>query len=503
MWLTGGWVLALSPALAQERYRVDIPDFPGALYSSDYGSVLAAPPPAGTRYRVEEPPQTDTFVAWEAIDALGVQLWHDRGYTGKGVKVAVFDVQWLNAEVWEAELGDYTTHDCEASRSCELPMDTLRPRFTWEEGSHGVACAEVIRDLAPDAELHLVRVNGGTTLENAADWAAREGIDVVSMSMSFFSTSYYDGTGPINAVVDRLMAGGVLLVNSAGNYATEHWDGDFRDDDLDGQHEFPWGSEYLPIYYGEGDHSVQILWDQYGRCGDTDFDIIAWDENANIVGRSSARQATDADECSPQERLTLHAARADWYYVQVLRVTGDPAVQFAIFARNGEVYEPTPGSIADPSSHPGSFSVGAVRADGYLINNAESFSSEGPTHGGTPKPDIAGPDGLTTYTYGSTGFYGTSAATPAVAGAIVLMLEEDPRATPREAAARLAANALSGRSTWEPFDGELGAGRARLPVGARRGCDSSAVGVAALAGWTAALAPCLLWWLRRRPRGAD
>ena len=59
-----------------------------------------------------------------------------------------------------------------------------------------------------------------------------------------------------------------------------------------------------------------------------------------------------------------------------------------------------------------------MRGIDYLENGAESFSSWGPNHDGEPKPDIAAPDGLTTSSYGPTGFYGTSAAAPAAAAAI-------------------------------------------------------------------------------------
>ena len=58
------------------------------------------------------------------------------------------------------------------------------------------------------------------------------------------------------------------------------------------------------------------------------------------------------------------------------------------------------GSIADPGTHPDVLTVAAVRANGYLQNGPESYSSQGPTHGGVDKPDIAGPDGLTTSAYG-------------------------------------------------------------------------------------------------------
>ena len=478
-----------------DRVRVDAPNWPGAEATSALGSVLLTPPPAGTKWRVEEAPVLDRYDAVEAIEALAVEPWHEAGVTGAGVKVAVFDVQWWNAELWTDELGSYTTHDCQAHASCDLPMDTFRPRYTFEEGSHGVACAQVIRDLAPGVELYLVRVNGQTTLENAAAWAVREGIDVVSMSMSFFNTSFHDGSGGVNEAVDVMTAGGVLLVNSAGNYATEHWVGEFDDADGDDAHDFDWGSSYLPVYYGDGVQSVTLSWDQFRSCGDTDLDLYAYDRRGNVVGRAEATQDPDADACSPVERLRLTAAEEGWYWLRVVRRAGRETVRFSIFGRGGDLWRTEPGSLADPASHPSAFTVGAVRATGYLGNGTESFSSVGPTHDGRDKPDIAGPDGLTTAVYGSVGFYGTSASTPAVAAAVALLLSEDPSLTPREAADRLAANAIGTRHTFQAADGAFGAGYARLPPpGSGGGAGECGGGAAAV------LVPGLLFSSLRRRR---
>jgi subtilisin family serine protease len=226
--------------------------------------------------------------------------------------------------------------------------------------------------------------------------------------------------------------------------------------------DFPWGSSYLPVYLGAGSGSVLLSWDQFDRCGDTDLDAWVYDEDGAVVGRSEERQSVDADSCSPIERIRVTTARTDWYYLRVLHYAGDPNVRLSVFARDGTAYQATPGSLADPASSPSSFSVGAVRAAGYLDNGLEGFSSRGPSHAGAAKPDIAGPDGLSTAVYGQTGFYGTSASTPAVAAAIVLLLQEDPSLTPHDAAARLQANAISGRATWQAPDGDEGAGYARL-----------------------------------------
>lgn len=478
-----------------DRVRVEVPDYAGADATSATGSVLLAPPD-GIPWRPEAAPELDEFDAWEAADALQVQPWHEAGFDGSGVKVAVFDSQWFQAELVADELGAFRTQDCYAHPSCEPAIDTLRPRFSFEAGSHGVACAEVIRDLAPGVELYLVRVTGLTSLENATAWAIREGIDVVSMSLSFFSESFYDGTGPINNLMDQLAAANVLMVKSAGNYAEEHWIETWRDEDGDGWHEFDRGadlprSEYLAIWLSEGTNRLYLTWDEFSRCGTTDLDAYVIDDAGDVVGRGDDAQSADGSRaCEPVERITAHAASSDWHWLRLGRVRGASSPRFNVYVRGGEVWRAQPaGSLVDPASHPSVFVVGAVRADAYAMNEAEYFSSVGPTLGGLEKPDIAGPDGLSTSVYGQTGFYGTSASTPAVAAAVALLMSEDPRLGPYEAADRLRASALAGDAAWQAKDPTLGDGRARLPPpGSYDDQDDGCSG-------RGAVALPLLWWL--------
>ena len=471
--------------------RVDVPDWPGAEVSSDEGSVLLEPPPAGTPWRTEPVPRVDSLVGSEAIDALDATAWHEAGIRGAGVKVAIFDVQWFGADTFEA-LEDYARNDCYTHRSCEAPFDPLRPRYSFETGQHGVACAEVVASIAPDAEIHLVRVNGLTTLENAVDWAVREGIDVVSMSLSFFNESFYDGTGAVSAAMDELAAGGVQMVASAGNYAQDHYADTFRDDDVDDRHEFPWGSEYLAIELQPGPATIYLSWDEFGRaCGTTDLDAYVYDQDGNVVGRSTTEQDRDADKCEPVERPRVDAPEEGWYYLSVVRKAGAAnGVRFQVLSQDGNIYRAVPeGSVTDPGSSPTVLTVGAVNAVGYLDNPPESFSSTGPTASGLAKPDVLGPDGLSSSVYGSRGFFGTSAATPAVAGAVALLLSEDPRLLPEEAAERIRAHAIDLSPAWTaPM-----AGYARLPAPGTDG-DSGCAGGAAIA------LPLVLLARRRRSR---
>ena len=475
--------------------RVEIPDHPDAVATSRYGSMLEAPPSDGTPWRPASVPAVDEYRADEAIDALNAAAWHEAGWDGTGIKIAVFDLQWFQVELRADTLGEDTlsrTHDCYGHRSCDLPIDTIRPSYRHETGGHGIACAEVIHSIAPGAELHLVRVNGLTTLENAVDWAIREGIDVISMSMSFFNESFYDGTGPVNAQVDELVAAGILLVSSAGNYARQHYWSEYVDENRDGFHDFEREDQMLPIYLGKGTTTVNLTWDDYYSCGASDLNGYIYNTEGNLVGMARRTQDWETQSCRPVESISARASEEGWHYLLVERAAGTEHLRLDIITRSGSIDGAiAQSSVTDPGSHPQTFTVGAVRADGYRTNGAEGFSSHGPTHAGDAKPDIAGPDGLTTSVYGQRGFYGTSAATPAVAAAITLLMHEDPKLTPFEAAAKLQATALDLDPIWTPSDPELGAGHARLPDP-----NPGEVGCAGALFW-----PALLWLpmgLRRR-----
>lgn len=490
--LLAGLVTALAsgPAVldAGELVRVEDPHWPGAVATSATGAVLTSPPPEGTRWRREPVAEPDGF-AIEAVEVTNADLWHAEGHEGQGVRIAVFDSGWFAGEARPDAVGEYTTRDCWAHPSCELPVDPYRPRISNEGSAHGWACAEVLRSVAPGAELYLVAVPTYTAFENAVDWAIREDIDIVSMSLSFYLASFYDGRGPFDALMRRLEAAGVLMVTSAGNDARAHWRGAFRDGDGDGRMDLD-GDNGLFVWLEAGTRTIYLNWNEHDDCGRTDLDLRVLDARGRIVGRSEQRQLPDRDRCEPVEIVRAWAEEAGWYRLEVHRHRGvATSLEVDLNGRGGVVFHEShaEGSITDPASHPLALAVGAVRAVGYLSNDVESFSSRGPTGAGLPKPDIAGPDGVSTFTLGSQGFFGTSAATPAVAGLIAVVMSEDPGITPREAAIRLQGWALSDRPGFARPDMRWGAGKARLPVQdpGGRGCagGSSLAGLLLLIGW--------------------
>lgn len=476
--------------------RVEDPDHPEAIARSHRSSILLAPPSDGAEWFVEEVPVVDmgSHVATGALDAMNVSPWHEAGHTGEGVKLAVFDLQWYGAELDDAELGSYETWDCWAHEACTPEIDTLRPRFSYENGVHGAACAEVVRDIAPDVELHLVRTNGVTAFENAVEWAIREEIDVVTLSMSYMNNSFYDGSGPVSGLVEDLSEGGVLLVTSAGNYARGHWSGPFVDTDGDGLHEFEDGSERLAVYFRAGKkRGLALQWDNYRRCGDTDLDITVYGADGTILDVGDKVQDGEKG-CSPVERLAPTLAEDQWAEVEIRRVAGDPAVYMNLLTSSGRIDGAhADRSVTDPGTHPLAWTIGAVDAQGYLSNTVEGFSSQGPNMAGDPKPDIVATDGITSAAYGPRGFYGTSAASPSAAAALALVLSRDPSLSAREAADLVEGWAVTEGTSWQEVDNTHGAGRLRLPDP-----DAALPGCFGRAGWLALAIGLPFPLLRRR-----
>jgi hypothetical protein len=116
-------------------------------------------------------------------------------------------------------------------------------------------------------------------------------------------------------------------------------------------------------------------------------------------------------------------------------------------------------SLGQPADNPDVMTLGAVpwSSPGTI----EAFSSRGPTTDLRTKPDLAGPDGVSNDTY-STGFLGTSAATPHGTGAGALVLQYLPCYTPAQVQAFLEASAVDLGAAGK--DNTFGSGRLLLPA---------------------------------------
>jgi hypothetical protein len=158
---------------------------------------------------------TDEGVA--STNAIGVQL---AGQTGAGVKVAVIDLGFIGLA------GSQASGDLPASLTT---VDDCAGQFNAYT-EHGTAVAEIVHKMAPDASLYLICIDTEVDLANAETYAKANGITIINHSVSWFNSSRGDNTAPAGspvATVTDANSNGILWVNAAGNYATQHWSGRF------------------------------------------------------------------------------------------------------------------------------------------------------------------------------------------------------------------------------------------------------------------------------------
>ncbi|MEU0187482.1 S8 family serine peptidase [Streptomyces sp. NPDC006207] len=140
--------------------------------------------------------------------------WAWGGADGRGVRVCVLDsgVAGDHPMVGEVQASFMVRVEDE-----EAVVEECEPE---DLSGHGTACAGIIRRLAPECELHSVRVIGknkrgtGTALLAGLEWAIAQGFDVISMSLSTPQMNYFSD---LHRLADEAHFRRSVLVASAPN----------------------------------------------------------------------------------------------------------------------------------------------------------------------------------------------------------------------------------------------------------------------------------------------
>lgn len=416
-----------------------------------------------------------TEVPGEGVNLTGANAFHRQGMTGRGAKVAVIDVGFKGLT--------------EARASGDLPNDVHTMDFTGNgletQYLHGTACAEIVHDMAPYAELHLLKVSDEIDVQGAFDYCLANQIRIISLSIGIVGSGPGDGTGPLADMADQARASGALIVAAAGNFGSQadttvvdgqpititlgsHWEGTFTDNNADGFHEFS-GIDYNVIGTVAGfdddgnpetnELTIILRWNDW-PLGTTDYDLFLFDFNTGelVTGSTVVQDGTQP----PLEVISFDVpdsqTEARFYSVVVQKPDGEPAgVEMEIYLGNYCLFAPwmehpspiitTTSNIAEPADAESVLAVGAINFSDWETGPQESFSSQGPTNAWAGsaarfKPDIMGPDGVNTSTYSTEGFAGTSAAAPHVAGAAALLAGAYPFLGPDDLEDRLVKSAI-------------------------------------------------------------
>jgi subtilisin family serine protease len=381
----------------------------------------------------------------ECLIRLGVKAWHDAGWRGQGVKIAILDTGFRG---YRAYLGRVLP--------ANVTVRSFRSDGNLEarDSQHGILCAEVVHAIAPDAELLFANWDPDQPEQflAAARWAREQGVRVISCSVIMPRASDGEGGGPANAELARILGpghqpGDLLCFASAGNTAQRHWSGPFCDGG-DGFHAWragqtangvtPWGAERV---------AVELYW-QPGP----DYDLIVDDVTGQReVGRSAA--CTGVERTAAVVRFLPEAGHAYQVRVRLARGSGG---RFHLTALAANLDHATaPGSVAFPADNPRVLAMGAVDADGRRM----AYSACGP-NSPRPKPDLVAPVPFVSL-WRARPFAGTSAASPQASAMAALWWSRHPDRTAAQVRTALRRHAADLGPAGHDF--ETGYGRVTLP----------------------------------------
>ena len=380
---------------------------------------------AGVQF-VRLPIKPRPLLVSEGVERIKAPVYSRSGFTGRGIKVGVIDIGFVNVPSLRnrGELPAVFSRDFTGKGIFE------RGSLSEDAMVHGSACAEIVHDIAPDAEIHLYKVDDIVSLENAKDAAIQEGLDIVTVSLGWdFARGFGDGTGIACEIADDAFQKNVLWVNAAGNEAQRKISAQLSDPDADGYHNFDGDDEIVNLKNVQVGDEVKafLTWNEWPRTSH-DYDLllvkIATDGSTAVVERADTKQSYSP----PLEWLVYTIREPGTYGLAVWRARDAKVTLFKLISPSHDLDGPISiaGSLTSPGDARGALTVGALGHRNYATGPIESYSSQGPTFDGRIKPDLVAPAGVLTRSYGPSGYYGTSAATPHVAGAAALLKSSNP-----------------------------------------------------------------------------
>jgi Subtilase family len=399
--------------------------------------------------------------------------WHAAGITGAGLRIGVidfFDVTryWNPAEMGPAPVANITARCISGGSDCTAEFFDA---VDLGGENHGPAVVEIVKDMAPGAEVFIGRATTEADYRALVDWFAANGVRIISRSLGSRYDGPGDGRGVLDAVADHAVDLGITWINSGGNNAINRY--------------YRHAVRLIGDHVAFGDAGAET-WLRFNGCASpggvrwandwdvppaerTDYDLIVHEAPIGFpdagyeLTRTSARQR----EGAPPLELILGSAcppagRA--YYLRIERVAGDPAgdvIEILDYDEGMSAHTQAAHSASTPvvdSRNAGVLAVGGV--DPPASGRLGSYSSQGPTNDGRFKPDVTAPSGFANTVFGS--FSGTSAAAPVVAGAGALLLQAGLAEGARELGDLLRHTVLDRGAAGS--DNAFGTGELRLPA---------------------------------------
>ena len=374
----------------------------------------------------------------EGDAALGAEAARERfGIDGAGVRVAVIS-DGIRGLAAAQERGD-----------APALVEAVGFGSGWlERGSEGTAMIELVHDLAPGAAISFGAVTTDLDMIAAVRHFA-ERVDVIVDDVGFLYPD--DQQSDVSRNTEAALANPDwplrAYITAAGNWAQTHWAGQFtrstalslpRLPSPGVLHDWSPGNPINRFRLAQGARVLICLhWDEPWGRSVHDYDLYLVNQAGTVMASSTLRQAIDT--LNPREVLTYTNERSDGLFGIVVQnwrgaATALKLELFVLGSTDQSSMETLQISTAESSllaqsdAGGGVITVAAITPSDNGLEETASYSSQGPTNNGAPKPDIAAIDGVRisgATDFGSR-FYGTSAAAPHVAAVAALVLQAQP-----------------------------------------------------------------------------
>lgn len=174
------------------------------------------------------------------VESLGGAEFTERNLNGDGVRIAIFDAGFKNAQKRIPLSHLFENGQIEKTRDFIIEQDDV-----FYHSTHGT---DVLTCLAGKTDSHIFGLAHGSTFllarteynlrepyseeENwlaAAEWADRNGVDIINSSLGYGAKRYFESdldgkTSLVSRAANTAFEKGILVVNAAGNEGVGRWE---------------------------------------------------------------------------------------------------------------------------------------------------------------------------------------------------------------------------------------------------------------------------------------